>query len=367
MKNNARTSPLPTPSDASIILTYRCPMRCRMCNIWKYPTRREEEIKAQDLRSLPRLKFINLTGGEPFLREDLGEIVAECYRHSPRIVISTSGWLEDRVVALAKEFPRIGIRISIEGLSQKNDELRGHAGGFDKGLRTLLTLKQMGLKDIGFGCTVSNHNSRDMLALYQLSLSLGMEFATAAFHNSYYFHKSDNCITNKEEVCGNFRRLIEWQLQERHPKSWFRAWFNMGLINYIEGGRRMLPCEAGGANFFIDPWGEVMPCNGLEERYWQESMGNIHDAPFMEIWGSEQAARVRQKVARCPKNCWMVGTASPVMHKYVKYPLRWALANKWRSLRGKEACVVPEWHDVGQDPCQGCAEGDRPKEEGSDD
>lgn len=201
------------------------------------PHEKDDEIKAADLRTLPRLKFINLTGGEPFVREDLAEIVEECYKHTDRIVISTSGWFEDKVVALAKQFPNIGIRISIEGLSCKNDELRGHAGGFDKGLRTLLTLKQMGLKDIGFGCTVSNNNSKDMLSLYQLSLSLGMEFATAAFHNSYYFHKDDNVITNKDEVCKNFEQLIEWQLQENHPKSWFRAWFNMGLINYIEGGR----------------------------------------------------------------------------------------------------------------------------------
>ena len=342
-----------TPTDASIILTYRCPMRCKMCNIWKYPTDSREEIKAADLRSLPKLKFINLTGGEPFIREDLPEIVAECYRHTDRIVISTSGYFEDRVIELAKKFPKIGIRISIEGLSQKNDELRGRDGGFDKGLRTLLRLKHMGLKDIGFGCTVSNNNSADMLSLYQLSLSLGMEFATAAFHNSYYFHKDDNVITNRDKVCADFEQLIEWQLQEKHPKSWFRAFFNMGLINYIEGGRRMLPCEAGTANFFIDPWGEVFPCNGMEERFWKDSMGNIHDADFMTIWHSDKAEQVRAKVRRCPKNCWMVGTASPVMHKYLRHPLKWAVKNKLRSMRGLKPCLDKQWYDVGQDPCQG--------------
>ena len=264
------------PTDASIILTYRCPMQCKMCNIWKNPTDIKEEIKPEDLQCLPKLKFINLTGGEPFVREDLEEIVRVCYTKSPRIVISTSGWYEDRVIALAKKFPNIGIRISIEGLSEKNDELRGRNGGFDKGLRTLLRLKEMGLKDIGFGCTVSNNNSSDMLSLYQLSKSLGMEFATASFHNSYYFHKEDNVVTNKDEVCDNFKTLIEWQLKENHPKSWFRAYFNMGLINYIEGNRRMLPCEAGTVNFFIDPWGEVYPCNGMEDKYWKGSMGNIH-------------------------------------------------------------------------------------------
>ena len=340
------TTKTPNPTDASIILTYRCPMRCQMCNIWKYPTNRSEEIQAKDLTSLPKLKFINLTGGEPFIREDLDTIVEECYNHTDRIVISTSGWFEDRVIELAKKFPNVGIRISIEGLSEKNDELRGHDGGFDKGLRTLLSLKKMGVKDIGFGCTVSNHNSKDMLSLYQLSLSMGMEFATAAFHNSYYFHKEDNLISNKEEVCNDFRQLIEWQLKENNPKSWFRAWFNMGLINYIEGGRRMLPCEAGSANFFIDPWGEVYPCNGMEDKFWKLSMGNIHQHTFNEIWESEQAAIVREKVRNCPKNCWMVGTASPVMHKYIKYPLKWALQNKLRSIRGLKPCIEPKQHII---------------------
>lgn len=53
-------------------------------------TNRKDELKAEDLKCLPRLKFINLTGGEPFVREDLPEIVEECYRHTDRIVISTS-------------------------------------------------------------------------------------------------------------------------------------------------------------------------------------------------------------------------------------------------------------------------------------
>ena len=341
------------PTDASIILTYRCPMQCKMCNIWKNPTDKQEEIKATDLKSLPKLKFINLTGGEPFIREDLAEIVEECYRHTDRIVISTSGWFADRVIDLAKRFPKIGIRISIEGLEQKNDELRGRKGGFRKGYDTLLRLKEMGLKDIGFGCTVSNNNSSDMLELYEESKKLGMEFATAAFHNSYYFHKDDNVITNRDTVCKDFEELIRRQLKESHPKSWFRAYFNMGLINYIEGNRRMLPCEAGTTNFFIDPWGEVYPCNGMEDKYWKESMGNIHDNDFMTIWHSPKAEAVRAMVRKCPKNCWMVGTASPVMHKYIKYPMKWALKNKMRSMLHKPACLDKKWNDVGQDPLQG--------------
>jgi radical SAM protein with 4Fe4S-binding SPASM domain len=213
----------------------------------------------------------------------------------------------------------------------------------------------MGIKDIGYGCTVSNKNSEDMLWLYQLSRELGMEFATAAFHNSYYFHKDDNEITNKDVVISNFHRLIEELLKENNPKSWYRAFFNLGLINYIRGGKRMLPCEAGSANFFIEPYGDVYPCNGLEERYWKESMGNIRDYDSFEaLWNSEQAEHVRSLVRTCPKNCWMVGTASPVMKKYIKYPTRWVAKNKIKSILGRPICVdsIPHY-EVGQDPKQG--------------
>ena len=51
---------IPHPTDASIILTYRCPMRCKMCNVWQYPTEKSKEIQPEELHTLPKLKFINL-------------------------------------------------------------------------------------------------------------------------------------------------------------------------------------------------------------------------------------------------------------------------------------------------------------------
>lgn len=320
--------------DGSIIVTYRCPMRCKMCNIWANPTKPSEEFSPELLEKLPRMHSVNITGGEPFIREDIEEIVKILRKKTNRIVFSTSGWFSDRIIALAKKYPDLGFRISIEGLSVKNDELRGREGGFDKGLRTLLELRRMGVKDIGFGITVSNNNSGDMLDLYELNKNLKMEFATASFHNSFYFHKYDNQVTNVDEVCANFDELIQRLMKENNPKSWFRAFFNLGLINYVKGGRRMLPCEAGSENFFLDPYGNILPCNGMEERCWFAAMGNLKEATFDEIWNSPQAAAVRDKVAHCPKNCWMIGSVSPVMHKYLRKILPWVVKNRLKVMRG---------------------------------
>ncbi len=341
--------------EASIITTYRCPMRCKMCDIWNNPTDPAKEITARDLEKMPEVNLTNITGGEPLIREDLSELVEVILKKSKRACISTSGFYTDRIFKLSEKFPELGFRVSIEGLSRKNDELRGRDGGFDRGLRTLLGLRQMGRKDVGFGITVSNNNSKDMLWLYELAKQLGLEFATAAFHNSFYFHKDDNVISNQDEVIGDFRELIDRLLKEKKPKSWFRAFFNMGLINYIRGNPRMLPCEAGTENFFIDPYGEVLPCNGMEDRYWFKTFGNIRQANcFSDLWQGARAEAVRDNVKKCPKNCWMIGSASPVMKKYIKHPATWVIKNKMKSMAGKGVDIdcIPHY-DVGQDPEQG--------------
>lgn len=344
------------PTDVSVITTYRCQMRCKMCNIWQNPTKIEEEIKPQELEILPdNLKFANVTGGEPFLRNDIEDIVSVLFTKASRIVISTSGYWVEKTIRLAEKFPNIGVRVSIEGLEKTNNFLRGRDDGFERGMRTLKALHEMGVKDIGFGQTLSNWNSNDLIPLYELARSMNFEFATAAFHNSFYFHKEDNQISNKEELCANIEKLCNRLLKENHPKSWFRAFFNLGLINYIQGNKRMLPCEAGTVNFFIDPFGEVYPCNGLEPRYWQESMGSIRSGrTFEEIWYSEQAEKVRGLVRTCPKNCWMVGTAAPVMRKYIAKVAPWVLKAKAANLFGKDMnCECFPRFDVGQDPRQG--------------
>jgi Fe-coproporphyrin III synthase len=341
--------------EASIITTYRCPMQCKMCNIWANPTDSYREITAKDLEKMPQVNLTNITGGEPAIRDDIDEIVEVIFKKSKRVCMSTSGFFTEKIFKLAEKFPKLGFRVSIEALSQKNDDLRGRMGGFDKGLSTVLGLRKMGRKDVGFGITVSNKNSEDMLWLYELAKQLDMEFATAAFHNSFYFHKNDNVITNKKEVIGNFRILINNLLKENCPKSWFRAFFNLGLINYIRGGRRMLPCEAGTENFFIDPYGEVLPCNGMEHKFWFDSFGNIRNVThFNELWEGVHADEIRGRVGKCPKNCWMIGSASPVIKKYIIHPVKWVLLNKTKSILRLPIDMehIP-YYNVGQDPIQG--------------
>ena len=173
--------------NGTVIVTYRCNARCSMCSRYKAPSQPDEEISIETIRKLPKMYFTNITGGEPFIRTDLKEVVRELYKKSDRIVISTNGFFTDRILDLCKEFPQIGIRISIEGLEGTNNAIRGLSNGYQRGLQTLKKLREAGMKDVGFGMTVQDRNAPDLVPLYEISNDMGMEFATASLHNSFYF------------------------------------------------------------------------------------------------------------------------------------------------------------------------------------
>jgi MoaA/NifB/PqqE/SkfB family radical SAM enzyme len=327
-----------TKLHGSIIVTYRCNAKCNMCNVWHHPSTRQEEIGLETFEKLPEMFFANVTGGEPFIRKDLPDIIAILRRKSRRIVLSSNGYFTQRIISLFKKYPDIGIRISVEGLPKTNDSIRGIPEGFDRTLRTLLILREMGVKDIGFAMTLQDINAPDLTYLYHLAKALGYEFATASLHNSHYFHKLDNRIGDVEAVAEQIQKLIQLMLKSKRPKEWFRAYYNHGLIHYIRGNPRLLPCEMGEDGFFLDPFGDILACNGMNEKM---TMGNLKHQTWEDIWRSRQATDVRETVRSCTKNCWMIGSAAPAIWRHPVKPMRWVAANKLRSVFGKAPTAVP--------------------------
>ncbi|MBV7271530.1 radical SAM protein [Clostridium sp. PL3] len=309
----------------TVIVTYRCNAHCNMCDCWRDPTKASEEITLEDIKKLPEMSFTNITGGEPFIRKDMANIVRELYKKSDRIVISTNGYFTDRIIDLCDKFPEVGIRISIEGLEVTNNAIRGLADGFNRGYSTLKKLVEMRHPDVGFGMTVQDMNCEDLVPLYKISDKLGMEFATATLHNSFYFRKTTNKIDNKYKVAKSFEKLNNELLKSKSPKKWFRAYFNHGLINYIYGQKRLLPCDMSSNAFFIDPFCDVIPCNGMGRK---AVMGNLKNQSWEKLWNSKQADEVRKCTKNCERNCWMIGSVSPAMHRYIWVPAWWVIKHK---------------------------------------
>ena len=101
--------------NGTVIVTYRCNARCSMCNRYKAPSKPEEEIGIETIKKLPKMYFTNITGGEPFIRTDLKDIVRESYKKSDRIVISTNGFLLIVLLICVKNFRRLVFVFQLRG------------------------------------------------------------------------------------------------------------------------------------------------------------------------------------------------------------------------------------------------------------
>lgn len=327
--------------NACVITTFRCNSRCQMCHIWKFPTKPDEELSPKILEKLPSgLGRVNVTGGEPMLRKDIEDIIAVLYHKCRLVELSTNGYFTEKIVKIAEKFPRIMIRVSIEGLPKLNDALRGAPNGFDHALRTVLALKHTPIKDYGFSIVIWDKNADDLLTVYDLCSQLGIEFGNSTIHNSWYFHTNDNRIVDIEKAVKAEKAFIRALLSSKRTslrlrvKDWLRAYFNLNILRHLQGMPIIInKCCAGTDLFFVDPWGNVLPCNGSEEKW---IMGNLKEQSWEEIWFSSQAEEIRKKVRSCNRECAFIGTSRFDMLRRPLKPILWIARNKLKIMLNKE-------------------------------
>lgn len=326
----------------SLITTFRCNAKCNMCNIWKNPTSIEEEISPEYYKKLPDGLRINITGGEATIRNDIDEIFEILYPKAELLELSTNGFNTEKIVEIANKYPNILIRVSLEGLPKLNDNKRGTKDGFDHALRTMLELRKTKCKNIGFSVVISPDNYKDLLPLYELCAALDVELGNSVVHNSWYFHKDDNQITSDEALKAHEDFVKALLTSKRHSikgrlKDYGRAYFNKSIHRRLRGddyGYRP-PCGALKDFFFIDPWGNVSPCNGSEEEW---VIGNIKDSSFEDIMNSKKAKEAEKRVVDCKRNCAFIVTERHDMVRRPWKPIGWIIKNKIRIAKGQDIC-----------------------------
>lgn len=323
--------------DVSVILTYRCNSHCSMCNIWKNPTIPKEEVSLETLSKIPSgVTYLNLTGGEPTLRADLMDIVDLLHPKAMKLEFSSNGLHPERLEPVIKKYPHTKIRFSLEGFELTNNRIRGEKDGFNTKVNGLLRLQELGGTDLGFAITIQDDNVQDLVGLFEFAEKHHFELATSTLHNGFQFHKSDNLPYDRSRVARQIEGLITGQLRTNSIKNWFRAYLNLGLISKILGHDRLLPCTAATDFMFIDPWSDVFACNVRPDL----KVGNLERQGWDEIYNGSKAQEIRQQVARCTQNCWMVGSAktamrNPVFPRLPKFgPLAWVIENKIRVSTG---------------------------------
>ena len=316
----AHVGRLPHPLKINLCLTYWCQYRCKTCNIWqRKPT---DELTTDEVlrfvRHTTNTSWLDVTGGEIFLRPDVGEILTAIVRQWKRLVLlhfPTNGFLTDRIVGVAERIAAIRavplvITVSLDGDEALNDEIRGVRGGFQRQVATFNALKRIaGVRPI-FGLTLSRFNVGRVADAFDACRQACPELTIADFHlnvaqtSAHYYgtDRQDGFSADPQEV----RREIAWYRKKRgmprSPSALLESRYLRLLDSYVADGRTPTPCHALRSSCFIDPWGTVFPC-----ITYAHPLGSLRDTDMdlKPIWTSAAVDQLQSEIWRgsCPQ-CW---------------------------------------------------------------
>jgi Fe-coproporphyrin III synthase len=331
------------PRDAILAVTHRCNARCVMCNVWR--SEAVDRIQPEHLGKLPpSLRTVNLTGGEPFLRDDLADFVRAVRRACPRATttISTNGLRVERIVESLPDLldadPRLRLAVSLDGLGEVHDRIRGVEGAFAKVLELLDRLGGKSFGGLRLSMTLTAENLGQLPGVADLAEKRGLELGLVAAHEAgTHLGVSEGELSAPADPDPTpLERVIARWLGTIRPKGWLRAHFAAWTWRFLTDTLPSLSCGAGREFFFCQADGEVYSCSVCGQR-----MGNLVDEPFEALWTGPAADSARQCVETCPRRCWMICTARSVYRRRKLATLAWIARAKLAAHLGRFALPAP--------------------------
>lgn len=323
-RQRGRTGPL--PMNLTFSVSYRCNSTCKTCNVWR---KRVEDFSFDEYeKTFRRLGhtpyWLTFSGGEPFLRSDLIDIILAAYRHcQPGIInIPTNGILTERVVKgverLAREASRaqIVINLSLDGVGERHDEIRGVPGNYNKLMATYAGLRKIQTPNltIGIHSVISQHNVKQFPALHHhVREELKPDsFITEIAEERVELDTIGLDITPAPEQYDAVAEELVADVDE-HPTMGvagiaqaFRRHYYQIARRTLHEQRQVLPCFAGVASAHIAPNGDVWTC-----CIRAEPMGNLREVGYdlRKIWGNQRAAALRGSIRRGECHCPLANAA----------------------------------------------------------
>ncbi len=308
------------PYKLTFALTYWCNYACKTCEIWR--RKPADELDLAEIRKLfarsNDFSWIDLTGGEVFLRKDLLGVADAIFTHCADLLLfhfPTNGYLTEKIVATTRTLAgwnpkKLIVTVSMDGDEPRNDEVRGVAGGWCRQLATFRALRDMDRVDVVLGFTVSRHNAGQLERCYEAArreipdLSWDELHANFAHHSPHYFgnHESELLAGAEDAVRDEMRRFRSRRPTPLGPVSFLENEYLRRVDRYLDTGRTPIPCQALRSSCFLDPSGVVYPCS-----IWDHPMGSVRDTGYdlRALWEREETRRVQREIwhGRCPQ-CW---------------------------------------------------------------
>ncbi len=309
------------PSFVTFFVTWRCNCRCIMCDIWKKKGYDDELTRAQiaTIFSQLRLDVLRISGGEPFLREDIADIINVIGRKSrPGVVhVTTNGLLTDRIadaVTQVAEPRKLHIKVSIDSLGAEHDRIRG-VSAFDKAMQTVERLAELRGKRgffLGVNQTIVDNSGlkaypelRDRLAEMDVDLLPVIAYDASTSLYSDTDAGSDPAFRSFGNLGEDELREFMAQLKKDTEnvadlkEKLLKRYQLLGMQNWLlKGEDKPNPaCVALHDHMRLLPNGDVPVC-----MYNRAVVGNLKSTPVNELWFGADIAPCRAWVRDC-KGC----------------------------------------------------------------
>ena len=325
-------------------LTLRCELSCAHCLAVHAGVCASDmpldlfETLCRDSAALG-VEEILLTGGEPLLRDDFGDIVDCLRRHCLSWSLNTATCPDQIQQAALLRHPPGYVAVSLDGPVEVHNAFRGSPGAFANAMASIRFFSSLRRTTVCVGTTITTHN----LPYFEETAKLVRE--SGAHRWGIHLLLPEGRAKSRQDLFPSTRQLralIENIARQRRD-------FPVSLCDELGYAGEWEPlvrdagffCAAGRAMCAVLPDGSVMPCSTLDPRH---SQGNLNQNALADVWRTGFAAQrqfqPKGKCARCPdqtvcgSGCWLQR-----VHGTQCFHQLWKIPESFKAAAGIALCL----------------------------
>jgi radical SAM protein with 4Fe4S-binding SPASM domain len=309
---------LEAPTYVQLVITHKCNYCCEHCGT-SAGQPLPNELSTQELMSLISemgnmgVKYLSVTGGEPLLRKDLFQILHHAKQVGMKVGFVTHGGLVSEFKEKISQLKPYSMMVSIDGLKETHNKLRGDNANFDKSLNAMKFFAEIKVPRRSISTTVNKRNFEDLEELKKIIFSSGanhwrinIAIPEGRAKSKEWMHLSESQIL----------KLFQF-IKENKKKFKIEICEGAGYLGEWDSRLRDTPfyCGCGWNTCTIMADGTVMGCPVFEDKE-MHSEGNIRDSSFKQIWENkfERFRKLKlpddcnscKHLNSCRGGCWMM-------------------------------------------------------------
>lgn len=281
---------LSAPKSVIWDVTYACNLDCPHCLTASGKQRATELDTAGayaliDVLAAAKVLYLSLSGGEPFLRPDIIELLTHIATTGMRVDIATNGHcLPDRLLHALRDLPVFQVQVSIDGVGAEHDAFRGRQGAFANACDTLRRLKGEGIAT-SISSTATARNIGRLTEIVDLAVALGCTgYKAIPFIPAGRGEASESSLRLDQEGSLRLSRILA-EAGRKHAgrlqvsmESTYAFLLDPPVPPAAENG--MMICSAGYDTLSVGADGTAYPCPFLQSF----PLGNLLERSMSRVW-----------------------------------------------------------------------------------